>query len=55
LNDADYGRGHLILREEHGLRMFENRVLRRISGPKLDETIGGWGKLHNKQFHLREI
>jgi hypothetical protein len=32
----------LTLREEHRLRMFENRVLRRIFGPKRDEVIGGW-------------
>jgi hypothetical protein len=34
----------LTLREEHRLRMFENRVLRRIFGPKGDEVIGGWKK-----------
>jgi hypothetical protein len=39
----------LILREEHGLRVFENRVLRRIFGPKgRDEVTGGWRKLHNE-------
>jgi hypothetical protein len=34
-----YGRGtlSLTLREEHGLRVFENRVLRKIFGPKMDE------------------
>jgi hypothetical protein len=32
----------LILREEHRLRVFENRVLRRIFGPKRDEVTGGW-------------
>jgi hypothetical protein len=37
----------LTLREEHRLRVFENRVLRRIFGPKRDEVIGGWRKLHN--------
>jgi hypothetical protein len=37
----------LILREEHRLRVFENRVLRRIFGPKRDEVTGGWRKLHN--------
>jgi hypothetical protein len=35
----------LILREEHKLRMFENRVLRRIFGPKRDGVTGGWRKL----------
>jgi hypothetical protein len=37
----------LTLREENRLRVFENRVLRRIFGPKRDEVIGGWRKLHN--------
>jgi hypothetical protein len=31
--------------------VFENRVLRRIFGPKRDEVIGGWGNLHNEQLH----
>jgi hypothetical protein len=33
------------------LRVFENRVLRRISGPKRDEVAGGWRKLHNEELH----
>jgi hypothetical protein len=37
----------LTLREKHRLRGFENRVLRRIFGPKRDEVTGGWRKLHN--------
>jgi hypothetical protein len=37
----------LTLREGHGLRGFENKVLRRIYGPKRDEVIEGWRKLHN--------
>jgi hypothetical protein len=41
----------LTLREEHKLRMFENRVLRRIFGPKKDEVTGGWRKLHNEELH----
>jgi hypothetical protein len=41
----------LTLREEHILRVFENRVLRRIFGPKRDEVIGGWTKLHNEEPH----
>jgi hypothetical protein len=40
----------LTLREESRLRIFENRVLRRI-GPKRDEVIGGWRKLHNEEIH----
>jgi hypothetical protein len=31
--------------------VFENRVLRRIFGPKWDEVTGGWRKLHNEEFH----
>jgi hypothetical protein len=41
----------LALREEHRLRVFENRVLRRIFGPKGDEVTGEWRKLHNKELH----
>jgi hypothetical protein len=41
----------LILREERRLRVFENRVLRRIFGPKGDEVIGGWRKLRNEELH----
>jgi hypothetical protein len=37
----------MILREEHKLKAFENRVQRRISGLKRDEVIRGWRKLHN--------
>jgi hypothetical protein len=36
---------------EHRLRVFENRVLRRISGPKRDEVTGGLRKLHNEELH----
>jgi hypothetical protein len=38
-------------REEHRLRVFENRVLRRIFGPKRVEVTGEWRKLHNEEFH----
>jgi hypothetical protein len=31
--------------------VFENRVLRKIFGPKRDEVTGGWRKLHNEEFH----
>jgi hypothetical protein len=31
--------------------VFENRMLRRIFGPKRDEVIGGWRKLHNEELH----
>jgi hypothetical protein len=36
--------------EEHRLRVFENRVLRRIFGPKRDEVTREWRKLHNKEL-----
>jgi hypothetical protein len=41
----------LTLREEHRLRVFDNRVLRRILGPKRDEVTGEWRKLHNEELH----
>jgi hypothetical protein len=41
----------LTLREEHRLMVFENRVLRRIFGPKRDEVTGEWRKLHNEELH----
>jgi hypothetical protein len=41
----------LTLREEHRLRVFENRVLRRIFQPKRDDVTGGWRKLHNEELH----
>jgi hypothetical protein len=41
----------LTLREEHRLRVFENRVLRRIFGPKRDEVTGEWRKLHSEELH----
>jgi hypothetical protein len=40
----------LTLREEHRLRVFENRVLRRIFGTKRDEVTGDWRKLHNEEL-----
>jgi hypothetical protein len=43
----------LKLREEHRLRVFEKRLLRRIFGPKRDEVIGEWRKLHNEE--LRDL
>jgi hypothetical protein len=41
----------LTLREECRLRVFENRVLRRILGPKRDEVTGEWRRLHNKELY----
>jgi hypothetical protein len=39
--------------EKHRLRVFENRLLRRIFGPKRHEVTGGWRKLHNEE--LRDL
>ena len=41
----------LTLREEHRLRVFENRVLRSVFGPKRDEVTGEWRKLHNEELN----
>jgi hypothetical protein len=41
----------LILREEHSLKVFEDRVLRRIFGQKRDEVVRGWRRLHIKELH----
>ena len=41
----------LTLREEHRLRVFENRALRRIFGPKRDGVTGEWRKLHNEELN----
>jgi hypothetical protein len=44
----------LTLREEHRLRVFEKRMLRRIFGPKKDEIIG-WKRLHNELHNLYSL
>jgi hypothetical protein len=41
----------LTLREESRLRVFKNKVLRRIFGPKRDEVTGEWRRLHNKELY----
>jgi hypothetical protein len=41
----------LTLREECRLRVFENRVLRRIFGPRMNEVTGEWRRLHNKELY----
>jgi len=41
----------LILREERRLRVFDNRVLRGIFGPKLDKVKREWRKLHNEELN----
>jgi hypothetical protein len=43
----------LTLREEHRLRVYENKVLRRIFGSKRDKVKAGWRKLHNEE--LRDL
>jgi hypothetical protein len=43
----------LTLREEHGLGVFENRVLRKIFAPKRDEVTGKWRRMHNEE--LRDL
>jgi hypothetical protein len=40
-----------MLSEENVLRVYENRVLRRIFGPERDEVTRGLGKLHNEELH----
>ena len=40
----------LTLREERRLRVFQNRVLKRIFGPKRDEVTGEWRKLHSEEL-----
>jgi hypothetical protein len=44
--------GSLTLREKHRLRVFVNRILRRIFGPKGDKVTGEWMKLHSEELHI---
>jgi hypothetical protein len=48
-----YGCGtwSLTLREEYRLRVFQNRVLKRIFGPTREEVVGSWRRLHNEELH----
>ena len=41
----------LTVKEGHRLGVFENRVLRRVFGPKRDEVTGEWRKLHNEKLN----
>jgi hypothetical protein len=41
----------LTLKEEHRLRVFENRTLKKIFGPKRDEVTGKWRRLHNEELN----
>ena len=49
----EYETWSLTLREERRLRVFENRMLRRVFGPKRDGVTGEWRKLHNEE--LRDL
>jgi hypothetical protein len=42
---------YFTVREEHRLRMSDNRVLRRIFGPQTEEVTGGWRRLYNEELH----
>jgi len=44
--------GPLILREERRLRVSENRMMRRMFGPKRDEVTGKWRRLHTQEFYV---
>ena len=46
------GTWSLTMREERKLRMFENRVLRRIFGPRRDDVTGEWRRLHNEELSV---
>jgi hypothetical protein len=52
-----YGREtlSLTLNQEHRLKVFENSVLRIIFGPKMNEIIGGWRKVHNEGLHTSNL
>jgi hypothetical protein len=50
ISEAFWGK-YIYVREEHKLRVFENRVLRRMFGPKRDRLAGAWRKLHNEELH----
>ena len=42
----------MTLREERRLRVFENKVLRRIFGPRRDEVTGDWRRFHNEEINV---
>ena len=45
----------VTLREEHRLRVFGNRVLRRIFGPKRENVTGEWRELHNEELNYLHV
>jgi hypothetical protein len=47
----EYETWSLTLREEHLLRVYVNKELRRLFGPKREEVAGGWRRLHNEELH----
>jgi hypothetical protein len=47
----EYETWSLTLREEHKLRVFENRIMRRIYALRRDEATGEWRQLHNEELH----
>jgi hypothetical protein len=49
--NSECGTWSLTLREEQILRVFENRVLRRIYGQMREEVVGGWRRLHNEELY----
>jgi hypothetical protein len=49
------GNWSLTLRENLRLRVFENRLLRKILEPKMDEVTGEWRKLHNEELNNRNV
>ena len=51
LNKADCETWSLTLREEHRLRVFENKVLRKLFGTRRYKITGEWRKLHNAELH----
>jgi hypothetical protein len=52
---VQFGTPCFTLREERRLRVFENRVLRKIFGPKRDEVTGDWRKLYNERNDLYSL
>jgi hypothetical protein len=42
---------YVTLKEGHRLMVFENKLLRRIFVPKMEEGVGGWRRLHNEELH----
>jgi hypothetical protein len=41
----------LILKERHGLRVYGNKLMRRVFGPRRKDVTGGWRRLQNEKLH----